>query len=76
MVGSAEKTQAALEGTLVHEGRHAWVDALAIQSVSSDCGQRCYYSISQFTDEQKAFQSEATYLMNRANAGSEAHRQV
>jgi RHS repeat-associated protein len=75
-IGSSEKTLAALEGLLVHEGRHAWVDALAIQSISSDCGPRCYYSISRFSNEQKAFQSEATYLLNRANSGSEAHRQV
>jgi RHS repeat-associated protein len=76
IVGTSEIAQAALEGTLVHEGRHAWVDALSIQSISSDCGPRCYYSISQFTDEQKAFQSEATYLLSRANSGREAYKQV
>ena len=75
-VGDSDFAQAVLEGVINHEGRHAWVDALAIQSVSSDCGQRCYYSISNFTDEQKAFQTEATYLLNRANAGNAAAREA
>jgi hypothetical protein len=76
LVGSSADTQAALEGTLTHESRHAWVDALAIQSISSDCGPRCYYSITGYTDEQKAFLSEANYYLRRAQAGSEAHRNV
>lgn len=76
IVGSSDFAQVVLEGVLNHEGRHAWVDALAIQSVSSDCGQRCYYSISNFTDELKAFQTEATYLLNRANAGNAAAREA
>lgn len=76
IVGSSDFAQVVLEGVLNHEGRHAWVDALAIQSVSSDCGQRCYYSISNCTDKLKAFQTEATYLLTRANAGNAAAREA
>ncbi|MCO6511014.1 MAG: RHS repeat protein, partial [Aridibacter famidurans] len=76
LVSGTEDADAALEGVLVHGGRHAWVQGRALQSVSSDCGSRCYYSISDFKSEELAFTSEADYLLSRAKAGSEAHERV
>jgi len=62
---NSPERSANLEGTLVHEGNHAFDDARTISSLSAGQGMNVVWDPTQYKTENDAYHREANYLLRR-----------